>query len=408
MTSRVAEFKFACVVWGSTFVKGFLDVCLASMLTRGNLPHLAERTRCTFRIYTTAGDIAAIRASASYRRLKNVMPVEIAVISAIGRVGRYQAMTQCHADFIRSARADESALVFVCPDVVWADGAGARLYEILASGKRMVALLTPRVVKETFLAELLARYQEDGQLSPIPSRDLVRLSMLHLHPELTAAIWRGQSRAGSFASGAYWMAEGGYLARQFHLFPLAVVPEHRDAVPAVSVDADYCLAACPDPSDVYIVEDSDDLCLVDFTTLESARPVPMTGTPVEQMVSWARGRTDTRNREFATHVLRYHWTDVPLSWDAVERQSDDFINAVLAQLDRPDQVATSARPSRARYFSPRFIIRNLREHGVRGAAHRAWPRVYRGAQRRLFGSSLQIKVLSDSAMSRPPQIVRPR
>lgn len=408
MSSSFADFRFACVVWGPSFVRGFLEVCLSSMLTPGNIPHLAERTRCRFRIYTTANDIDSIQGSSPYRRLADLMPVEFRVISGMNRVGRYRALTECHADFIRSARDDESALVFVSPDVVWADGAAVRLHEILENGRRMVALLTPRVVKETFVPELLASYRTDGEFAPIPPRELVKLSASHLHPEMTAAVWRGRAEGGSFTSGAYWMADGGYLARQFHLMPLAVVPQNRDAVPAVSVDADYCLASCPNPSDIYVVEDSDDLCLVDFTSRASAQPGPLTATPVEDMVTWARVHADSHHLEFAKHVLRYHWSDPPLGWEAIECESNELINAVLAQLQGPDQAAALARPSRIRYFSPRFIGRKVREEGVGAVARGIWLRVYRGSQRKLFGSALRIKLLSNPTIGKTPGVVRRR
>jgi len=390
------SFRFVSVVWGSEYVAGFLRVCLASQLTPGNLEYLARHASCSYRIYTPIRDAKVIRQSPAYRRLAELMPVEIVTISGRWHVGKYRVVNQCISHFISSKRHEECALVFAYPDVVWADGAGVRFLEIARSGKRMVAINTPPVVKKTFVRALLERYGDNGLLRPIAPRQLVQLALDHLHPDVTPTA---SDNPRCTPSGGYWMAGGGLLARDFHLCGLMVIPVDRDVLPAVTVDEEYTLTACPYLTDIYVVTDSDDICLLEFISNPAAPR--STVTTIRQMVQWAAGHVTQRHREFVKFRLRYHCNDVSDGWEEVEHASDAFVNAILGQMDIPGPVSDEAPLSRGRYLSPRFLMRKVRELGMRGCLRRT-NAALAGA---VFGSHVRIRMAR--ALS-PPSEVAPR
>lgn len=166
------RFGFVAVVWGAAFTDAFSKVCLPSLLSPGNLIYLAERTDSRFCIYTTRKDAQVIRASAGYKTLSAIMPVDIVAISGVSYVRKYEAMTQCHAHFIRSNRGNDCAFVFVSPDIVMGDGGFARLLQISKSGKRLVAMGAVRLLKETFIPAYLGLYCKDGKHQAIRPREL--------------------------------------------------------------------------------------------------------------------------------------------------------------------------------------------------------------------------------------------
>src|ERR1700761_9260865 len=58
-------FYFIIVLWGRTFRNYFLECCLASLLSPGNIPALNTSTRSKFLIATRPDDWAALRDAAN-------------------------------------------------------------------------------------------------------------------------------------------------------------------------------------------------------------------------------------------------------------------------------------------------------------------------------------------------------
>ena len=69
-------FYFIVVLWGERFRRYFLDLCLPTLLSPGNLPTLATAQRSKFLIFTYSDDIAAIKLAPIFALLeKYVDPV---------------------------------------------------------------------------------------------------------------------------------------------------------------------------------------------------------------------------------------------------------------------------------------------------------------------------------------------
>ncbi len=393
----VDRFRFVAVVWGADFTDAFLKACLPSQLFPGNLVHFAKHSNSIYRIYTSDRDAKTIQESGVYRSLSAIMPVELAVISGMSYVGKYKAMTQCHAHFVRSTRDDDCALVFMSPDVVWADGAFARLLEITKSGKQGVAISTPRLARESFIPAFVKEYSKDGILQPIMPRQLVRIALDHLHPVTTSQFWGSRKNSSMTPSVSYWpVNQEGLLARQFHLFPLMIRPVDRDAVPTISVDNDYWLKACPDPADVYVVQDSDEMCAVDFTSVSDTNDLIKPGSQnVKEVTDWTRWNTHALHREFVKHKIRFHWFDLSENWRDVEQRSDAIVESILSLIDVSGNASTQHGLSRMRYFSPRFLAGKVRRKGVVGLLKQAISTLVYSLLRQMYGPSIRIRMATN-------------
>jgi len=178
---------------------------------------------------------------------------------------------------------------------------------------------------------------------------------------------------------------------------LMVSPVDREAVPIVSIDTDYGVKACPNPADLYVVQDSDDICLVDFTSTSSNPATQFTRIRTfAGLVDWAEGQTDALHREFVKHRLRFHWRDCSGAWEEVERRSDALVEAILAPLGPPPARLGVIRRSSLPYFSVRFLVGRLREKGVWEFLQRAYATLARAGLRKLYGSEVLIKMAADS------------
>ena len=366
------KLRFGTVVWGKKFTDRFLTACLPGQLSPQNLPFVATRADCRYRIYTTSADADTIRRSVSHDALASIMPVEIAEISGLALVGRYSAMTQCHSHFLKSYRSEDVAFVTTNPDWVWSNGAMARLLQLAEAGKRLVALTGPRVVAESFLPEYLQQLDR-APGNVLTARELVRLALRHLHPITQSRLWETTGRR-SCGGELWWMVrDEGLLTRQFHLHPILVRPADRQIVLKKTIDADYITAMVTTWDDVHIVQDSDDLCILDFTSIAEPVDAAPDGNTIDDVVMWARDSTLAPHREFVLRPIRFHWTDCSPAWREVEQRSDAVVATIL---DRLALIPTEpARLSRTRYLRPGFWRAKVLRFGLRQLAFAASSRL---------------------------------
>ncbi|AMV25615.1 hypothetical protein VT84_14555 [Gemmata sp. SH-PL17] len=390
--SGPTHFHFITVVWGAQYVETFLKTVVPNNLSPGNLPALRTRDRSVYVIATAPPDADRIRASAEYKRLSACMRTEVVAFDDIDFTqNKYAAMTECHRRTVRAAEGDGAAVVFLAPDAIWSDGSFARLEAIAATGKRLIAMCGLRVVRETFAPDLLAAHfrPADGTLT-VGARDLVRLSLRHLHPICGQLFWDSPVFAG-WPSLLFWRAgRDGILARCFHLHPLMVHSAHRGVVPEGTVDADYIWLACPDPGDVYVVGDSDEIFACDMSPAAQniCEFAPNTAS-VESVAAFARQQANEQHRRFLAHRIRLHAGIEPdaLDWGAAEAASDATVDAILDLLAPPALIAPAPPapepelpappeppvavvvpvhgPGRWRFLSPRYLTRKLFEKGPR-------------------------------------------
>lgn len=390
---QMNRFAFVMVVWSDDFTEAFLKVALPSQLFPGNLVDFARQTDSVYRIYTTTKDAETIRKSEAYERLTALMPVQIAEIHGMSHVGKYKAMTQCHVHFIRSIIDDDRTAIFTDPDSVFADGTFARLLDVSRKGKRLVVIGNIRVARETFIPAFLEQYGKEGMLQPVAARQLIRMAMHHLHPVTRASCCDQTQTTSIFPGALYWpVAEEGILARQFHLHPLMVRPVDRNALPTVSIDSDFMAKVCPDPADAYVVQDSDEVLMLDFSpSSHMSEHIKPGAWNIDEMARWVTVHTDPLLREFVKHKLRFHSCDCSKSkWANAEKSSDVVVESILSLQGRFDAPVPPPTLSKTRYFSPAFVLRKLLQRGTIGFLKLAYTRSFHPFLRRIYGSSIRI------------------
>jgi len=336
------NFHFVNVVWGAAYTETFLKVCLPSTLSSGNLRFIATHSKSSYRIYTTHKDAETILKSSAYKRLAGLMTVEIMQFNgtptedtpnAKVSCNKYNEMSLCHTHFIKTAGNDGSAMIFLSPDLFWADGSFRRLFEIARSGKRLLMMSALRLAKEGFLSSLNQNYMKGGVLKPIGKRDLVRLAMKHLHPETTSLIWDSET-SNTWPSLLLWkIRDEGLLLHAFHLHPLMVWPVRPGILPVGTIDDDYIAHACPDPADEYVVQDSDEMVAFELSR-QSAREefIALEGQNSARIAQWARTNANPRHQKFVEYKIRIHATELSDEWQATEECSDRVIREIQSRI----------------------------------------------------------------------------
>lgn len=205
---------FATVFWGEWHRSAFLDVNLPTMFAPGNLPGLLTAVDCEYLIYTTAQDAKQVISHHALRQLCSLMPVSFKLFSPSRSKHPIELHQEIWTKSTARARRQKAFMLFIPPDVLWANGSFAALRAALEGGKRAIFMTYPRVVSETILPAIAERYPPDAHASvAISAKDLMALAVTHIHP-LMVAYNRSAAHFPIHPEHVLWPIEGdGFLLR---------------------------------------------------------------------------------------------------------------------------------------------------------------------------------------------------
>jgi hypothetical protein len=225
------------------------------------------------------------------------------------------------------ARRKQALILFLPPDVIWADGAMASLARRIDEGKRVLFSTYLRVSSERIADELEPAFRgPDGSLV-VPPRAMVAAGFRHLHP-LTSCYLADSPHFPHHPEMVIFGIQGEgllvrVLARELFCFdPNRFQRNHQTL-----------LATLPQPHEVHLFDDSDELCSLSLTPLfkdhtwYSARNRL---DPVSTALWWLDYDSPV-NAFLWRQPVRYH-TGVRSeeSWARAERESESAIARIEA------------------------------------------------------------------------------
>jgi hypothetical protein len=142
------RYHFIVPVWGTAYVELFVQYCLPSQLSPGNVPALPPGMT-NYHILTHAQDVAAIRSATIVKRLSEYCNVIIEefddddVYRELQKPTSYYIdnlfrMTWCYQRAIASCKGIDTAFFFMTPDSILADGALRHIHDCQVKGYRAV------------------------------------------------------------------------------------------------------------------------------------------------------------------------------------------------------------------------------------------------------------------------------
>lgn len=297
-------------VWGDSFLEMFLDFVLPSYLAPGGIPELQRRGYTSvFWLYTKRAFVKTITAHSQYRRLSEVVKVEIVCIDEqtdiSGHQNVYETMNACHLDFISRSELSRAAMVFFSPDAFWSSDSLRYTLDQVESGKRAILIAGVRANKEAVLAELMplkAEILEQG----LTGRKLVSLLMKYPHRITETLTWSSEQFDIGWASHLYWPVNGdGYLARCFHLHTFFVFPR-LEARPEVAHDFDWLAKIGLEPDEIAIVRDSDQICALELSAQDRGVNGRIGQRTIPALADWTRRYAAADHRLYVRNAICFH------------------------------------------------------------------------------------------------------
>lgn len=329
-------FHFINVVWGESYTKLFLDVCLPSQLSPRNLKSFEDVDNSVYKIYTTPNDAKIITNHPVYLAMSKIIKTKIKIFNLSEyclKNYKHKAMNYCHQHAILEANQNDCALVFLSPDTIWGDGSFQTLLNLANQGKRTVMIGAYRTVKETIVPSFLELFNPNNDTCiSISCRELVKLFLEHLHPTTKSLFWGTLGSRTIWPSVVLWpVGNQGILAKHFHIHPLMVNPVKKDILPTPTIDGEYISLACPNQDEIYVVQDSDEIyaCELSSGNIFAEHILPSESTDVTKIAEWMKSATDSFHQYcFQKYTLKIHTDDFSEDWQKAEKK----INHVAEQI----------------------------------------------------------------------------
>lgn len=322
---------FITPVWGSAYVRTYLDLVLPSQLSPNNLPARPE-DQSRYLICTTADDAETIKKHPLYNRLQGIIPVDFFIIEG-DIVVPHDTMSDCYRRGILAAARIDAASAFLTPDLVQADGNFKSIWRWVNEGKSVVFVTGIRTKKHGVTVDLKRSFLAPDGTIIIQPRDLVRVGLENLHANGRASFF-SEGEGPLIPANLYWRAgNGGFVARCFHLHPIVVRPQQNNVVFRGTVDDDFVEVACPDATNDYVVSDSDEFMMIEVS--DTARLILTTcrKRSVADVIGWAEQFANRRHRQlFATATMIHDEASDPAVWKHAETEAAVVGNEILKGL----------------------------------------------------------------------------
>lgn len=249
------EARPACVIVTSLEdaqqLAAFSTFNLPSLLADGNLPAFVQAIDTTYTICAAAEMQSRLRDTSLFRRLAEVVHVDLAPLGGSHRHGSAEAST-----------------FSLPPDAIWSAGALRHLASLLVAGRRTIFVNTSFYVAVGSIRPALAsRFGQspDSSLS-ITARELARLGLEHVHPACADGL---RAADGDRRLLLEPIADEGAAMVAPDLEPIIHSPRAADA-------GSHGPSALTSP---HYVTDSDDVCVLRPVTV--APPIAPPGSPAD-------------------------------------------------------------------------------------------------------------------------------
>ncbi|HXZ03147.1 MAG TPA: hypothetical protein VEI03_24375 [Stellaceae bacterium] len=265
----------ALTLWGEEYRRYFVDFCLASLLAPGNIPAIADKRAARLLLATTEDDWRALQDEPTFVAARKHIAVEhvpFDVPAFSDNTGKMLAMSKGHKLLTRRMFEDRAQGVIIFPDMIAATGFLAKIEELWRGGAAAIMFMNVRFANETLTQELgECGLLRRGMPLALSSRDLVRLTIRHMHSEMARGGFENKCRNDRCESVFWIVGRGQDLV--FHCgcwIPLLIdyrtLAAHDDSTfDQWTLDGDYAARNFSDSRELYVVRDTDDLMLVSIT-----------------------------------------------------------------------------------------------------------------------------------------------
>lgn len=302
-------------LWGEQYIDDFFRYSLPSLLTPNNLPAYCKKHNSIFHFWTLASSFREIQERMYDTTLSAWADIQFHFLDDVDldsfpvKDDGINLMIEAHRRAIRDA-AEGDALLFLCPDMIIADGGLDHVASIAGTGPKAIMIVGLRVTREIAIRGSLAKYG---------ARRMVQGILSFLHPFESACRSDSQNFNTRWPNKVIFpVDERGFVVRNFHWHPL-LLTKIGDILPKRTVDFWYLDQVITELDDYHLITDSDDFCCCTLTPRDHFKGTPYHDFPpatfsMDVILEWAEYQATPTHRWFSMHLAKFHNADIPADW----------------------------------------------------------------------------------------------
>lgn len=341
MAEQPIKVSYLLAVWGEQYIRQFMDLSLRSLLAPGNIPGLAEHAETTFVFLTRKIDRKTFTGHSLFKRLSRYCRVEFVTIDDLIFSGNYSAtLTLAYERGMRHAGNQmlSTYFIYLVADYVLADGS---LLNLLPHMKRGVSGITAgnyQVIEEDLLETFKMRVNKTTGVLSIPPRELVSLTLPHLHPLTVANIVNQNYSHTDHTNRLFWRVDKNTLVGRFYLrHMLCIRPEVDNYVIGASCDYSFISEMCPS-GNVWHIADSDEYCVIELQPFAHEQKFIKYGPFKQKNIVRGLSKWITRtHRDNAFYPVIYHGNDIAPNAQEIVTLSRKYIENIERELPAKPQ-----------------------------------------------------------------------
>jgi hypothetical protein len=356
------SFRILVPVWGERYINMFLGIGLPSMLTARNLPTLAAEYPCEFVFLTKAADTSRIKKHPTYQALTRVCPASFTAVDDLlvqGMEG--YSLTLCFARGMHEVgpKMVDTYFVFMNADFVVSDGTFETVLRLCREGTRAIVAPSLRSCAEDTIPILERKTDDDRQTLTMSSREMVGMTLKHLHPTAAANIVDDNIAFNSAVNQFFWWADSQTLAARFFLlFMFCIRPErYVEDIPGFC-DYTFVPEFCPS-GNFTILADSDQCFLMELQSRDQELHYLRFGQPtIDEVANHLSEWTTAHHRRYAQQTIVFHADEMPPTMENTHRDVRAYMDTIfqkmnpIAQATRDHPYWIGARNAVARRANP--------------------------------------------------------
>ncbi|SMF30583.1 hypothetical protein [Desulfovibrio gilichinskyi] len=313
LKKRKVSLRCAVPVWGEKFIKIFMELCLGSLLSSGNIPYTSKRYDICFEIYSYENEFDIIRSYPQWEILNSVVPVELIDIDSITQdfqdrfnfTNKYSHMSICHNYALERSAKDGSALFILLADFIFSNNFVKKALLKLEMGYDVVFSTGLRASLQKIHKNVNPEFMKNN-IFEVPDEDFLELGISSMHPFSSKA--KSKNHTPIFPNYFVYEDEfGNILYSIYGNNPVFIFPRNLNLQMDTTFDADLPYRATDGGLGQYAFSDDiDGMFLFEIVDENSEidRYVKR-NRKLDECAYWIYGRVDPLLRYFGTRVMQY-------------------------------------------------------------------------------------------------------
>jgi len=333
-------------VWGAAYVDKYLTYSLASQLTPGNIPALAQGgIEFVYHIYTDRAseahfhpgiDALACHADVRFHFYEDIpykgVNLAEAMVNSPPETVKHNVQRLTSLRFLAEAgEAKSDAAVLLDSDFVFSETSWPAMIEARRAGAEAFCAMFLRLEENAAAPRL-----KDRIGAGLSGREIVRVGLEALHP-IAAAMFADADPFTAYPSQLNWRVGTdtpvGFVTHCYFPHPLMTKPRAGLRYTG-TMDYEYALRAVSDDSKIVLARHSDEFLVCKMTPASYLAGQPQGGgVGIADLARFAVSNTNLRHRLFMAQPIRFVAGGSDADWEGVEAQSTRLIEAIYAAVE---------------------------------------------------------------------------